>query len=114
MLDRADGDFHYERIAAGAAVAFENLVRALRDLDNVAVIHTGDAHPHKRRDRQPDLCRVDLRAISGDDVSVFEFPNTLLTGVAVGPSMLAVFETLGIERSILRLRSQIVWNPLSR
>jgi len=36
--------------------------------------------------------------------------RTLLTGVAVGPSMLSVFETLGKERSVLRLRSQIVWN----
>ena len=36
--------------------------------------------------------------------------RTLLTGVAVGPSMLAVFETLGKERSILRLRGQIAWN----
>lgn len=36
--------------------------------------------------------------------------RTLLTGVAVGPSMLSVFETLGLERSILRLKSQIAWN----
>ena len=36
--------------------------------------------------------------------------RTLLTGVAVGPSMLAVFETLGKERSILRLKSQIAWS----
>jgi len=36
--------------------------------------------------------------------------RTLLTGVAVGPSMLSVFETLGKERSILRLRGQIAWN----
>jgi len=36
--------------------------------------------------------------------------RTLLTGGAVGPSMLAVFETLGKERSILRLKSQVVWN----
>ncbi|MFN0140773.1 MAG: glutamate--tRNA ligase, partial [Pyrinomonadaceae bacterium] len=36
--------------------------------------------------------------------------RTLLTGVAVGPSMLSVFETLGLERSVLRLRSQIVWH----
>jgi glutamyl-tRNA synthetase len=36
--------------------------------------------------------------------------RTLLTGVAVGPSMLSVFETLGKERSILRLRSEIAWN----
>ncbi len=33
-----------------------------------------------------------------------------LTGVAVGPSMLAVFEAIGKERSILRLKSQIAWN----
>jgi glutamyl-tRNA synthetase len=36
--------------------------------------------------------------------------RTLLTGVAVGPSMLSVFETLGKERSILRLRSKVAWN----
>jgi glutamyl-tRNA synthetase len=36
--------------------------------------------------------------------------RTLLTGVAVGPSMLSVFETIGKERSIMRLRSQIAWN----
>ncbi len=36
--------------------------------------------------------------------------RTLLTGLSVGPSMLAVFETLGKEKSILRLRSQIAWN----
>ena len=36
--------------------------------------------------------------------------RTLLTGLAVGPSMLAVFETLGKEKSILRLKSQIAWN----
>jgi glutamyl-tRNA synthetase len=36
--------------------------------------------------------------------------RTLLTGLAVGPSMIAVFETLGKERSILRLKSKVVWN----
>ncbi len=36
--------------------------------------------------------------------------RTLLTGLAVGPSMLAVFETLGKEKSNRRLKSQIVWN----
>ncbi len=36
--------------------------------------------------------------------------RALLTGVAVGPSMLSVFETLGKEKSILRLKSQIAWN----
>lgn len=36
--------------------------------------------------------------------------RTLLTGVAVGPSMLAVFETIGKERSVLRLKSQVAWN----
>lgn len=39
--------------------------------------------------------------------------RTLLTGVAVGPSMLSVFETIGRDRSILRLRSQIVWNHMT-
>jgi glutamyl-tRNA synthetase len=36
--------------------------------------------------------------------------RALLTGLAVGPSMLAVFETLGREKSILRLKSRIAWN----
>jgi len=36
--------------------------------------------------------------------------RTLLTGVAVGPSMLSVFETIGIDRTIMRLRSGVAWN----
>jgi len=36
--------------------------------------------------------------------------RTLITGVAVGPSMLTVFEIIGLERTILRLRSQVAWN----
>jgi glutamyl-tRNA synthetase len=36
--------------------------------------------------------------------------RTLLTGLSVGPSMLAVFETLGKEKSVRRLKSQIAWN----
>jgi glutamyl-tRNA synthetase len=36
--------------------------------------------------------------------------RTLLTGLAVGPSMLAVFETLGKEKTIRRMKSQIAWN----
>lgn len=36
--------------------------------------------------------------------------RALLTGLAVGPSMIAVFETLGKERSIRRLKSQLVWS----
>ena len=36
--------------------------------------------------------------------------RTLLTGVAVGPSMLSVFEIIGRERTIRRLRSQVAWS----
>jgi glutamyl-tRNA synthetase len=36
--------------------------------------------------------------------------RTLLTGVAVGPSMLSVFEIIGLERTLMRLRSQLAWN----
>lgn len=36
--------------------------------------------------------------------------RALLTGLAVGPSMLAVFETLGKEKSVRRLKSRIAWN----
>ncbi|MBX3293130.1 MAG: glutamate--tRNA ligase [Acidobacteria bacterium] len=38
--------------------------------------------------------------------------RTLLTGVAVGPSMLSVFEIIGLERTLMRLRSQVAWNAL--
>jgi glutamyl-tRNA synthetase len=40
--------------------------------------------------------------------------RTLLTGVAVGPSMLSVFETVGLERSVKRLKSSIVWHEAGR
>ena len=33
--------------------------------------------------------------------------RTMLTGVAVGPSMLTVFEIIGLERTLMRLRSQV-------
>lgn len=36
--------------------------------------------------------------------------RTLLTGVAVGPSMLSVFETIGKDKSVLRLRSKLAWS----
>src|SRR5690606_20708747 len=36
--------------------------------------------------------------------------RTMLTGVAVGPSMLSVFEVIGLDRTVTRLRSQIGWN----
>ena len=36
--------------------------------------------------------------------------RTLLTGVAVGPSMLSAFEVIGLERTLMRLRSQVAWN----
>jgi glutamyl-tRNA synthetase len=35
--------------------------------------------------------------------------RTMLTGQAVGPSMFEVFETMGRERSVMRLRSQRPW-----
>jgi len=36
--------------------------------------------------------------------------RTMLTGVAVGPSMLSVFEIIGKDRTVTRLRSQVAWN----
>lgn len=36
--------------------------------------------------------------------------RTLLTGVAVGPSMLSVFETIGLDRTLMRLRSRVAWS----
>lgn len=40
--------------------------------------------------------------------------RTLLTGVAVGPSMLAVFETIGLERSVMRLKSKVAFSEVSK
>jgi glutamyl-tRNA synthetase len=36
--------------------------------------------------------------------------RTLLTGVAVGPSMLTVFEIIGLQRTMVRLLGRIAWN----
>lgn len=36
--------------------------------------------------------------------------RTMLTGVAVGPSMLTVFEIIGLDRTILRLKSELAFN----
>jgi glutamyl-tRNA synthetase len=40
--------------------------------------------------------------------------RTMLTGQAVGPSMFEVFETIGRERSAMRLRSQRPWNEFNQ
>jgi glutamyl-tRNA synthetase len=40
--------------------------------------------------------------------------RTMLTGQAVGPSMFEVFEILGRERSVMRLRSQRPWHEFSQ
>ena len=55
-----------------------------------------------------------LRAFSGE-ASVkagllINASRTMLTGQAVGPSMFEVFETLGRERSVMRLRSHRPWH----
>jgi glutamyl-tRNA synthetase len=55
-----------------------------------------------------------LRAFS-DEASVkagllINAARTMLTGQAVGPSMFEVFEILGRERSLMRLRSQRPWH----
>ncbi|HXI23391.1 MAG TPA: glutamate--tRNA ligase [Pyrinomonadaceae bacterium] len=39
--------------------------------------------------------------------------RTMLTGQAVGPSMFDVFEIIGRERSVMRLRSQRPWNEFA-
>jgi glutamyl-tRNA synthetase len=40
--------------------------------------------------------------------------RTMLTGQAVGPSMFDVFEIMGRERSVMRLRSQRPWNEFGQ
>ena len=36
--------------------------------------------------------------------------RTMLTGQSVGPSMFEVFDVIGRERSVQRLRSQVPWS----
>jgi len=40
--------------------------------------------------------------------------RTLLTGVAVGPSMLSVFEVMGLDRTLMRLRSKVAWSTAAK
>jgi glutamyl-tRNA synthetase len=42
--------------------------------------------------------------------TIMNASRVLLTGQAVGPSMLMIFVMLGKDRSVLRLRSQVAWN----
>ena len=77
VLNRRDGDLHNERVAASAAMTFEHLVRLFRDLDDVTVIDTGDAHPNKGGYRQSDFRGVNLRSIAGDDFRVFKLADPL-------------------------------------
>jgi glutamyl-tRNA synthetase len=58
-----------------------------------------------------------LRAFA-DDATVkaglfINASRTMLTGQAVGPSMFQVFEIIGRERSVMRLRSQRPWHEFS-
>ena len=49
--------------------------------------------------------------LSGEKAGLFiNAARTMLTGQAVGPSMFEVFEILGRERSVMRLRSQRPWH----
>lgn len=80
MFHICDRDLHYERIAAGSAMAFEYLGRSLHNLDDVAVIDAGDAHADERHYRQPDFCGVDIGTVAGDDVRIFELSDTLDDG----------------------------------
>src|SRR5436190_8102535 len=61
-------------------MAFEDLVRFLGDLYDVAVVDPGDTHSHERGDRQADFGGIDLCTIAGDDVSVFELADALDDG----------------------------------
>lgn len=58
-----------------------------------------------------------LRAFAGstgEKAGVFiNAGRTMLTGQAVGPSMFDVFEIIGRERSVMRLRSQYPWHEFS-
>ncbi|MBC7796418.1 MAG: glutamate--tRNA ligase, partial [Pyrinomonadaceae bacterium] len=46
--------------------------------------------------------------------SIANAARTMLTGQSVGASMFNIFELLGKERSLKRLRSQIVWNTIQK
>lgn len=46
--------------------------------------------------------------------SIANAARTMLTGQSVGASMFDIFELLGKERSLKRLRSQIVWNTVQK
>ena len=49
--------------------------------------------------------------VSGEKAGLFiNAARTMLTGQAVGPSMFEVFEILGRERSVMRMRSQRPWH----
>jgi glutamyl-tRNA synthetase len=80
--------------------------------DSVSSPHGTKDEPEKRFNEEniETLIKIFTEEKSTKLGVIMNGARTLLTGVAVGPSMLSVFETLGKEKSISRLRSQIAWN----
>src|SRR5262249_18816144 len=96
MFDRACRDLHDKTVAACAAVAFENLGRLLRHLDDVAVIHAHDTHPDKCRYGQINLGSIDLRTITRNNARILKFADSLDDGGGGQPN--AATE-LGVART---------------
>lgn len=100
------------------AARFEAELGEISDLDSNATQHAAERLP------LTDACCSDRFFESNIEAVVKAFAEekgtklgvimngarTLLTGVAVGPSMLSVFETIGLERTLMRLRSKVAWN----
>ncbi|HMU33524.1 MAG TPA: glutamate--tRNA ligase [Pyrinomonadaceae bacterium] len=100
------------------AARFEAELGEIGDLDSNATQHAAERLP------LTDACCSDRFFESNIEAVVKAFTEekgtklgvimngsrTLLTGVAVGPSMLSVFETIGLERTLMRLRSKVAWN----
>jgi len=94
------------------------------ELGEIGSLDSGESRPAAGQLPLTDACCSDRFFESNIEVVVKAFAEekgtklgvimngarTLLTGVAVGPSMLSVFETIGLERTIMRLRSQIAWS----
>ena len=101
-------DFDFEEAAVS-----ENLLREprLRELMNGLAAKLEAVEPFNA-----ETAETALRAFADDagvkDDLIVNAAHTMLTGQAVGPSLFQIFDLLGRESSIQRLRSGIPWNSM--
>lgn len=103
-------DFDFEEAAVRKNIFKEP---KLKELLPALADHLEDVEPFTAAEVEAAL-RVFAESASAKAGLFINAARTMLTGQAVGPSMFEVFEIMGRERSVMRLRSQRPWHEFSQ